>query len=111
MANSPVLTLTEAAAERIRKQLAERGHGIGLRVGVRKSGCSGYRYTMDYADEVTNDDSVFTDHGASVVVHRKHLAVLDGTILDFRREGLNQMFRFDNPHAHHACGCGESFIV
>ncbi len=103
--------LTLAAAERINKQIAKRGSGIGLRVGVRKSGCSGYMYTMDYADEIGASDDVFSGHGAKVIVERKHLAVLEGTTVDFRQEGLNQMFRFDNPRAKHACGCGESFTV
>lgn len=105
------LRLTAAAAARINKQIAQRGSGIGLRVGVRKSGCSGYMYTMDYADEITDGDDVFSGHGAKVVVNRKHLPVLEGTTVDFRQEGLNQMFRFDNPRARHACGCGESFTV
>jgi len=108
---SNTLTVTPAAAERIKHQLAKRGSGIGLRVGVRKSGCSGYMYTMDYADEVGAGDDVFTGHGAKVVVDRKHLSVLAGTTLDFRSEGLNRMFRFDNPQATNACGCGESFTV
>ncbi|NNC22734.1 iron-sulfur cluster assembly accessory protein [Salinisphaera sp. USBA-960] len=105
------LALTQAAAERIKQQLVKRGHGIGLRIGVRKSGCSGYMYTMDYADEVTDSDSVFSGHGASVVVDQQHLSVLGGTTVDFRAEGLNRMFRFDNPKAQNACGCGESFTV
>jgi iron-sulfur cluster assembly protein len=110
-ANSDELSLTPAAAERIKAQLAKRGSGIGLRLGVRKSGCSGYRYTMDYADEIGAEDDVFTGHGAKVVVDRKHLPVLAGTTLDFRAEGLNRMFRLDNPRAKNACGCGESFTV
>lgn len=105
------IQLTEAAAERVKSQLAKRGSGLGLRVGVRKSGCSGYMYTMDYADEVGEEDAVFEGYGAKVIVARKHLEVLDGTTLDFRSEGLNQMFRFENPRAKHACGCGESFTV
>lgn len=105
------IQLTEAAADRVKAQLAKRGSGLGLRVGVRKSGCSGYMYTMDYADEVGEDDAVFEEHGAKVVVSRGDLEVLDGTTLDFRAEGLNRMFRFDNPRARHACGCGESFTV
>lgn len=109
--DNPALRLTQAAADRIKTQLFERGHGIGLRLGLRKSGCSGYMYTMDYADEVTDTDNVFSDHGASVVIDRKYVEILDGTIVDFRREGLNRMFRFDNPHARNACGCGESFTV
>lgn len=110
-ANTEELSLTQAAADRIKAQLAKRGSGIGLRVGVRKSGCSGYMYTMDYADEVGADDNVFTGYGAKVVVDRKHLPVLSGTVVDFRSEGLNRMFRFDNPRAKNACGCGESFTV
>lgn len=105
------VTLTPAAAERIKAQLAKRGSGIGLRVGVRKSGCSGYMYTMDYADEIGASDTVFSGHGAKVVIDSKHLPVLRGTIVDFRSEGLNRMFRFDNPRAKNACGCGESFTV
>lgn len=105
------LTLTEAAAERINYQLEKRGHGVGLRVGVRKSGCSGYMYTMDYADEIGAEDNVFEGHGARVVVAHKHMSVLAGTIVDFRSEGLNRMFRFDNPRAKNACGCGESFMI
>lgn len=105
------LTVTEAAASRIRHQLEKRGHGLGLRVGVRKSGCSGYMYTMDYADEIAEDDDVFEGHGAKVVVARKHMPVLAGTVVDFRSEGLNRMFRFDNPRAKNACGCGESFMI
>lgn len=107
----PTLVITEAAASRIKQQLAKRGRGLGLRVGVRKSGCSGYAYTMDYADEVADTDHVFNRHGAQLIVDSKHLPVLDGTTVDFRREGLNEMFRFDNPRAQHACGCGESFTV
>lgn len=109
--NTDELTVTEAAADRIKYQLAQRGSGLGLRVGVRKSGCSGYMYTMDYADEVGAEDDVFEGFGAKVVVERRHMDVLAGTVVDFRSEGLNRMFRFDNPHAKNACGCGESFMV
>jgi iron-sulfur cluster assembly protein len=105
------ITLTEQAATRIREQLQRRGSGLGLRVGVRTSGCSGYSYVIDYADEVRPDDEVFEAHGAKVVIDAKSLPILDGTTLDFRREGLNQMFRFLNPNARDECGCGESFAV
>lgn len=105
------LSVTAAAADRIKHQLAQRGHGLGLRVGVRKSGCSGYMYTMDYADEIGAEDDVFEGHGAKVVVAHKHMDVLAGTTVDFRAEGLNRMFRFDNPRAKNACGCGESFMI
>lgn len=105
------IALTEAAAARVRQQLAQRGKGIGLRVGIRKSGCSGFAYTMDYADEIGDTDEVVEAHGVKVVVDRKSLPYLDGSTLDFRREGLNQMFRFDNPNVTDECGCGESFAV
>lgn len=103
------IELTQAAADRVKEQLAKRGAGVGLRVGLRKSGCSGFMYTMDYADEIGPEDAVFEEHGATLVVARRHLDVLDGTTVDFRQEGLNRMFRFDNPRAKDACGCGESF--
>lgn len=106
-----MIHVTESAARRIRSQLAERGQGVGLRLGVRKSGCSGFAYTMDYADAVASDDVVFEDHGAKVVVAREHMDFLGGTTLDFQREGLNQVFTFDNPNVEDACGCGESFTV
>ena len=105
------IEVTKAAADRVNEQLSKRGGGIGLRVGLRKSGCSGYMYTMDYADEISTEDEVFEGHGAKVVVDKKHMDVLDGTTLDFRSEGLNRMFRFDNPRAKNSCGCGESFTV
>ncbi len=109
--NSMNIEVTQAAAHRVNEQLCKRGSGVGLRVGVRKSGCSGYMYTMDYADEIGATDAVFEGHGAKVVVDKKHMDVLDGTTLDFRSEGLNSMFRFDNPRAKNSCGCGESFTV
>lgn len=105
------IKLTEAAASRIRDQLGKRGRGMGLRVGVKASGCSGYSYVIDYADEITQSDQVFEDHGVRLVVDAQSLPLLEGTTLDFQREGLNQMFRFLNPNAKDACGCGESFNV
>lgn len=105
------ISMTEAAAARIRAQLARRGRGLGLRVGVTASGCSGYSYVIDYADEIKSDDRVFEDHGVRLVVDAKSLPVLQGSTLDFRKEGLNEMFRFLNPNAKDACGCGESFNV
>ena len=105
------INLTESAAQRIQDQLAKRGRGLGLRVGVKASGCSGYSYVIDYADEIRQEDQVFEAHGARLVVDAKSLPILEGTTLDFQREGLNQMFRFLNPNAKDACGCGESFSV
>lgn len=103
--------LTERAAQRIQVQLQQRGRGLGLRVGVKKSGCSGHAYTMDYADAVEADDVVFEQHGATVVVRREHLSLLEGMTLDFQKQGLNQSFKFLNPNARAHCGCGESFTT
>lgn len=105
------IQLTESAAQRIQDQLSKRGRGLGLRVGVKTSGCSGYSYIIDYADKINPEDQVFEAHGARLVVDTKSLPLLEGTTLDFQREGLNQMFRFLNPNAKDACGCGESFSV
>ena len=106
-----MIQLTEAAALRVTRQLGERGRGLGLRVGVKASGCSGFAYLLDYADETGPDDVVFEAHGAKVVVARDTLAMLDGLVVDFRREGLNEVFKFDNPNAEALCGCGESFSL
>jgi iron-sulfur cluster assembly protein len=105
------IQLTPTAAQRIGRQLSQRGKGIGLRVGVRKAGCSGYAYTMDYADEVLPGEQVFEQHGARVLVSDEHLPLLAGLTLDFRKEGLSEAFRFVNPNAKGQCGCGESFTV
>ena len=103
------ITMTESAAKQIRTQLAKRGKGLGLRVGIKKVGCSGFAYTFDYADEIRADDVTFGADDATVVVDRESVAVLDGSRLDFVREGLKQMFKFDNPNVDSTCGCGESF--
>lgn len=103
------ITISESAARRIRSQLAERGHGIGLRLGVTTTGCSGNAYKLDYADEIGDDEERFEAHGATIVIARRDLPMLDGLHVDFRREGLNELFRFDNPNATGLCGCGESF--
>lgn len=103
--------LTESAARRVQAQIAKRGKGLGLRVGVKKSGCSGYAYTLDYADAAGAGDEVYDSHGAKVIVAREHLAVLDGLTVDFQREGLNEAFKFQNPNVSAQCGCGESFAV
>ena len=103
------ITLTENAAKQIRTQLAKRGKGLGLRVGIKKVGCSGFAYTFDYADDIRSDDQAFEAHDAKVVVDAESLAVLDGSRLDFIREGLKQMFKFENPNVDSTCGCGESF--
>ena len=105
------IQLTESAARRIQQQIDKRGSGLGLRVGVRKSGCSGYAYTMDYADQIAADDAVFEHFGAKVVVRQEHLPMLEGMTLDFQKQGLNEAFKFINPNVKGECGCGESFAV
>ena len=105
------IKLTENAARQIRLQLARRGKGLGLRVGVKKVGCSGYAYAFDYADEVRDGDCVFDSHDAKVVVDAGSLEFLDGATLDFVKEGLRQAFKLDNPNVDAACGCGESFSM
>jgi iron-sulfur cluster assembly protein len=105
------ITLTENAARHVAAHLAKRGKGIGLRLGVRTSGCSGLAYKLEYADEVQPHDTEFDSHGVRVVVDPKSLPYLDGMELDFAREGLNEGFRFNNPNVRDSCGCGESFNV
>jgi iron-sulfur cluster assembly protein len=105
------VSLTENAAVRVQKFLQQRGKGIGLRLGVKTSGCSGLAYTLEFVDEALPDDQCFDSHGVTVLVDPKSLALLDGTELDFVREGLNEGFKFNNPNAKAQCGCGESFTV
>jgi iron-sulfur cluster assembly protein len=105
------ITLTENAAKQINNQIAKRGKGLGLRVGIKKVGCSGFAYTYDYADELRDGDCVFEAHEAKLVVDGESLTVLNGARLDFVREGLKQAFKFDNPNVDGTCGCGESFSV
>lgn len=105
------ITLTAKAAEHINKHLEKRGAGIGLRLGVRLTGCSGMAYEVDYVDEVASDDHVFEDQGIKVVVDPRSLPFVDGTQLDYAREGLSSGFKFVNPNEKAACGCGESFTV
>jgi iron-sulfur cluster assembly protein len=105
------ITLTEAAASRVQKFLANRGKGVGLRLGVKTSGCSGMAYTLEFVDEVGEDDVTFESHGVKVLLDPKSLSYLDGTELDYGREGLNEGFKFNNPNVKGECGCGESFTV
>ena len=105
------IKLTENAAKHIRTQLLQRGKGVGLRIGVKKVGCSGFAYTFDFADEVGAGDSLFEAHDAAVVIGADSLQYLDGTRIDFVKEGLKQMFTFDNPNVDNTCGCGESFSL
>jgi len=106
-----MITLTESAANRVRKELDRRGKGVGLRLGVRTSGCAQFAYKLEYADELGPGDEVFESHGVSLVVNQKSLPYLQGTELDFVREGVNEGFKFRNPNAKDECGCGESFRV
>jgi iron-sulfur cluster assembly protein len=101
------ITLSPTAAERVRSHVSREGR-FGIRLGVRKSGCNGYAYVLDYADAAGSEDVVFEDDGVRVVVDRDSLAFLDGTQLDFVKEGLNEMFTFRNPNVTSECGCGES---
>ena len=105
------ITLSERAAQRVQKFLAQRGRGIGLRLGVRTSGCSGMAYTIEFVDEATAEDLAFESYGVKMIIDPKSLTVLDGTELDFVREGLNEGFKFNNPNVKNTCGCGESFNV
>ena len=105
------ILFTENAAKQIKKQLLKRGKGIGLKLGVKKSGCSGYAYTLDYSDSIDTEDAVFEAYDVKVMVNKADLEVIDGLQLDYRREGINEAFRFDNPNATGMCGCGESFTV
>ena len=105
------VTMTERAAQRVSEFLARRGRGVALRLGVRTTGCSGLAYKMEYADQIDPDDQTFEVHGVKIVVDAKSLAFIDGTELDFVRDGLNEGFRFNNPNERDRCGCGESFRV
>ncbi|MDM8567580.1 iron-sulfur cluster assembly protein IscA [Candidatus Halobeggiatoa sp. HSG11] len=105
------ITITEKAATHIQKSLTNRGKGIGLRVGVKTSGCSGMAYAIEFADQVEEHDQIFESQGIKIIVDPKSLVYLDGTKLDFVREGLNEGFKFDNPNIKGECGCGESFAV
>ncbi|TWG82086.1 iron-binding apoprotein IscA [Cupriavidus gilardii J11] len=106
-----MITMTEKAAKHVARYLDRRGKGIGLRVGVKTTGCSGLAYKLEYVDELQPEDQVFESHGVKVVVDPKSLPYIDGTELDFAREGLNEGFRFNNPNVKDECGCGESFRV
>jgi iron-sulfur cluster assembly protein len=103
------VTLSERAANHVANFMVKRGKGIGLRLGVRTSGCSGMAYKLEFADSAQPDDVEFESHGVRVLVDPKSMPYLDGTELDYAREGLNKGFKFNNPNVKDACGCGESF--
>ncbi len=105
------ITLTESAARQITTYMTERGEGIGLRFGVKRTGCSGFAYVVGVADHITSDDVLVENRGIKIVVNSEHVPLLEGTEIDFVRQGLNNIFRFRNPNASGECGCGESFRV
>ena len=106
------ITLTQPAAERVKKFLDNRGKGVGLRVGVKTNGCSGMSYVLEFVDEINEaEDEVFEDYGVKLIVDKKSLVYMNGTEVDFAKEGLNEGFKFNNPNEKGQCGCGESFTV
>ncbi len=105
------ISLSEAAASRVRAFLDNRGKGVGLRLGVKTTGCSGMAYVLEFVDEINEEDEVFEHSGVKVIIDAKSLVYLDGTQLDYVKEGLNEGFEFNNPNAKSECGCGESFNV
>ena len=105
------VTLTDRAAEHVQRYIAKRGKGVGLRLGVRTTGCSGLAYKLEFADEISPEDTSFESNGVKVLIDPKSLAYLEGTELDYVKEGLNEGFKFNNPNEKDRCGCGESFNV
>ena len=105
------ITFTDAAADRVSSFLADRGKGVGLRLGTKTYGCSGMAYVVEFADEIEDTDTVFEDHGIKIIIDPKSLVYIDGTEMDYTKEGLNEGFKFKNPNESDACGCGESFTV
>lgn len=105
------ISITPSAADRVKTFLTTRGRGLGLRLGIKQTGCSGYAYVVNYADDIKGDDVVFEQLGVKVIVDRQSLDYIDGTEVDFVKEGLNEAFRFRNPNVKGECGCGESFTV
>jgi len=105
------IKLTESAAQRVQDYLSRRGGGLGLRLGVKKTGCSGFAYVVNYADAIGDQDQVFEDRAVKIVVDSQSLPYIDGTVVDFIKDGLNEAFRFRNPNVKGECGCGESFNI
>ena len=106
-----MITITENAADHIRKFLTKRGKGEGIRIGVKTSGCSGMAYTLEFVDDIQPEDQVFEQDGVKVFVDPKSLVYLDGTQVDYAKDGLQEGFKFENPNVKESCGCGESFHV
>jgi iron-sulfur cluster assembly protein len=105
------ITMTESAAKHIRNQIEKSGSGVGLRLGVKKSGCSGFAYVLDIAQEIQENDTIFESYGAKLLVDAESLPFLEGTELEYVKEGLGHVFKFNNPNVKNQCGCGESFAV
>ncbi len=105
------ISMSAIAADHVRSQLEARGRGLGIRVGVKTTGCSGMAYVLEFVDELQDEDQVFENHGVKVVVDPKSMLYIDGTQMDFVKEGLNEGFKFINPNSAGECGCGESFTV
>ena len=105
------LSATNNAASRIKDFITKRGHGIGLRVGVKTTGCSGLAYKLEFVDQINEDDVVFLTNDIKIIVDRKSLEYIDGTVLDYTKDGLQEGFKFTNPNVKAECGCGESFTV
>ncbi|WP_375752788.1 iron-sulfur cluster assembly protein IscA [Vibrio sp. HN007] len=105
------ITMTEAAASRVKAFLDNRGKGLGLRLGVKTTGCSGMAYVLEFVDQLNEEDQMFTEKNVNIIIDPKSLVYLDGTELDFVKEGLNEGFQFNNPNVKDECGCGESFTV
>ena len=105
------ISLTVKAAERVEKYLNNRGKGMGVRLGVKTTGCSGMAYTLEFVDQTLPDDQIFESYGIKIIIDPKSLVYIDGTELDFEKEGLNEGFKFNNPNVKAECGCGESFTV
>lgn len=108
---SNLVSLTEKAATQISKQLDNRGHGLGLRLGVKEAGCTGYTYTLGFVDALDDGDTMYEQHGVKVIISVKDVPFLQGIELDYSREGINEAFKFNNPNVKDMCGCGESFSV
>lgn len=108
---SMAISMTSLAADHVRRQLNQRGKGFGIRVGVKTTGCSGMAYVLEFVDQADEEDNVFEHHGVKLIVDPKSLVYIDGTEMDFVKEGLNEGFEFKNPNAAGECGCGESFTV
>ena len=105
------ITLTERAANRMYRSLLDRQYGLGIRVAVKTTGCSGLAYIVEFADFITPDDIVFDDNLIKIIVDYNSLPIVDGSEIDYVKEGLNEGFKFINPNVREECGCGESFTV